>query len=230
MARKFWWPGTMSDQAVLMQNFSVKISGYATVLGLTPVQVTAAQGLCTAFVESFNSTEQCRATMAALTQWRDEVFNGQPEGQPIPPAPVFPVIGNVEYTRGVVKQFFELRDRIVAAAGYTQAIGEDLGIVGAEVSRPAPGSVMPELRATTSTGYWVNLAGSMQGMDALKVEYSRDGGNNFTTVAFLTNTPGGFQITPATPNQPEKGVVRAIYMKRNGEIGRYSANYPVTVS
>lgn len=230
MARKFWWPTSMPEQVVLMQNFSVKISGYATVLGMTSAQVSDAQALCSAFMGAFNSTEQCRATMAAMTQWRDEVFYGEPMGQPAPAAPVFPIVGTTMYTRGTVKQFFELRDRIVAAPGYTQAIGEDLGIVGPEVSRPAPGAVMPDLRAETSTGYWVNLSGSMQGMDALRVEYSRDGGANFTTVAFLTNTPGGFQVTPQNPNQPEKGVVRAIYIKRNEEIGRYSANYPVTLS
>lgn len=230
MRRKTWWPGTMSDQATLMQNFLAKIPNYGTVLGMTAAQVTAAQGLCSAFIGAFNATEQCRASMAAMTQWRDEVFSGEPVGAAIPAPPVFPVVEEVAYTRGTIKQFFDVRDRILAAAGYTQAIGEDLGIIGPEVSRPAPGAIVPELRTETSTGYWVNLSGSMQGMDALKVEYSRDGGASFTTVAFLTNTPGGFQITPQNPNQPEKGFVRAIYVKRNEEVGRYSANYPVTVS
>ncbi len=230
MPRKFWWPTAMPEQAVLMQNFQAKISGYGTVLGLTPAEVTAAMGLCSAYLGAFQAAVQCRTTMLAMTQWRDEVFSGEPMGSAVGAPPVFPVIEEVEYTRGTIKQFFELRDRIVVAPGYTQAIGEDLGIVGAEFSRPAPGSIVPELRAETSTGYWVNVSGSMQGMDALKVEYSRDGGNNFTTVAFLTNTPGGFQITPASPNQPEKGLIRAVYIRRNEEVGSWSANYPVTIS
>lgn len=208
----------------------VKIGGYSTTLGLTAAQVTVAQELCDAFVGAFNAAEQCRATMQAMTQWRDEVFNGEPEGTQAPAAPVFPVVGAVTYTRGVVRQFFELRDRIVSAPGYTTAIGEDLGLVGADSARPAPDAMTPELKATASTGYWVNLSGSMRGMDALRVEYSRDGGQNFQTVAFLTNTPGGFQVTPAAANQPEKGVIRAVYIKRNEEVGGYSANYPVTLS
>ena len=124
----------------------------------------------------------------------------------------------------------KLRDQIVAAPGYTLAIGEDLGIVGPETSKPAPDSLVPELTAKTSTGYWVNLSGSMKGMDALRVEYSRDGSETFQTVAFLTNTPSGFQISPQTPNQPEKGVIRAVYIKKSEEVGQYSANYPVTLS
>jgi hypothetical protein len=230
MARKFWWATSMPDQLVQMQNFRDKIDNYATQLGLTPADVTAAVALCDAFIGALNATELCRSTMMAMKQWRDDVFNGEPVGKTAPPAPVFPVVGAVTYTVGVVKEFFELRDRIVASPGYSMAIGEDLGIVGAEISAPLPGSILPNLKAVTSTGYWVNLSGSMQGMDALRVEYSRDGGENFTTVAFLTNTPGGFQITPANPGQAEKGFIRAVYIKRNEEVGGYSANYPVTLS
>lgn len=229
MARKFWWPGAMPDQMVLVQNFQQKIDNYGTPLGLTAADLTAAQDLCSSIIGAYNHAEGCRLSMQATTQWRDQVFTGEPVGSAVPAPPVFPAVGTPPYKVGSVKLFFSLRDRIVAAPGYTQAIGEDLGIVGVEASRPAPSSIVPELRAETSTGYWVNLSGSMQGMDALKVEYSRNG-VDFQTVAFLTNTPGGFQVTPQNPTQPERGFIRAVFIKRNEEIGMFSANYPVTVS
>ncbi len=69
----------------------------------------------------------------------------------------------------------------------------------------------------------------MQGFDAMRVEYAPKGGN-FAPVAFLTNTPGGFSITPAVANQPETGHIRAIYIKKNAEYGNYSADYPVTLA
>ncbi|MGD9562941.1 MAG: hypothetical protein AB7F88_12925 [Pyrinomonadaceae bacterium] len=219
----------MPEQLVLMQNFQSKISVYGTTLGLTPAQVTAGQDLCAAFIGAVNSTELAKTTMQAMTQWREEILNGEQTGK-TPQAPVFPVVGATTYPVGVVKSFIKLRDQIVASPSYTQAIGEDLGIVGAETGKPVLEFIMPDLKAATSTGYWVNLSGSMQGMDALRVEYSRDGGTTFQTVAFLTNTPGGFQITPQNPALPEKGVIRAVYIKRNAEIGNYSANYPVTLS
>jgi hypothetical protein len=141
---------------------------------------------------------------------------------------VFPLIGVVAFTRGAVTQFMELRDLIVASPGYTLAIGEDLGIVGPEV--PAPeGVIAPDLKATVSPGYTVNLSGSMQGMSGMRIEYSRSGGQ-FAPVAFFTNTPGSFQITPAAPGQPETGNVRAVYIKKNAEFGSFSPNYPVTLS
>lgn len=228
MTKRGWWPGAMPDQLVLVQNFQSKIVGYANVLPLTEDQALAAVALCNAFVGSFNSGERCRATMLSMTQWRDEVLYGEP-GRDAPAAPVFPVVGAQTYTTGVVKQFFQLRDLIVASPGYTLAIGEDLGIVGARITPRPPDSIEPVLKAVASTGYWINVSGSMKGMDALRVEYAPKGGT-FSTVAFLTKTPGGFQITPKTPGQPEIGHVRAVYIKRNAEVGSFSSDYPVLVS
>jgi len=229
MPRNFWWETTKADQYVQVQNFSMKIEGYAVPLGLSPAEVTDALGLCEAIMGAYTLTENSRATMQALTQWRDLVYTGEPEGSAAPAAPVFPVAGALTYKVGSVKLFFALRDRIVASAGYTTAIGEDLGIIGSESAARPESEVTPDLKPTVSNGNFVNLAGSMQGMDALRVEY-RTGTGEFQTVAFLTNTPGGFQITPTTPNQPEIGFLRAVFIKKNEEYGNFSPTYQVTVS
>ncbi len=130
MARRPWQPTAKSELLVLMQNFLTKIDGYATALGMTPVQVGAAQDLCEAIIGAINVTEQCKTTMQAVTQWRDSVLTGEPVGTTAPAAPVFPVIGAVVYKLGSLTQFVKLREQIVASPGYTVAIGEDLGIVG----------------------------------------------------------------------------------------------------
>jgi hypothetical protein len=228
MARKYWLPHALPQQMVLVRNFRAKIESYSAALGLSAADVAEALALCDAFVGAIELTEQCRTTMIAMTAWRDEIIFGSPEGAPASLPPVFPVAAVTADARGVLKQFMRLRDRVVSAPGYTTAIGEDLGIVGPEISRPAAASVTPNLKAVASTGNWVNLTGSMQGMDALRVEYSRDG-QNFQTVAFLTTTPGGFQITPTHPNQPEKGVIRAVYIRKNEQVGNFSPSYPVTL-
>jgi len=229
MPVKFWWPTSMPAQLVLIQNFKAKIDGYSSVLPLTAAQVKGAKALCDAYIGAFNLTEQCRQTMVAFTAWRDECFHGGPVGKPMEPAPIFPVVGTVVYTKGTVDQFFALRELILASPGYTLAMGEDLGIVGTEIVPRNPSQVTPVFKSVTSQGYTVNVTGTMMGMDALRIEYAPKGGT-FRTVAFLTNTPGGFTITPAQPNQPETGHIRAVYIKKNVEFGNWSADYPVTVS
>ncbi len=229
MRRKFWWPRTLSEQHVLVQNFRSKIGGYAAQLGLTAAEVAEAEEWCDAIIGAYTLAENSRMTMIAMTQWRDRVFNGDPVGTDAPPPPIFPSGGTPAFKVGSVKLFFQLRDKIVSSNGYTIAIGEDLGIVGAEdTARPA-GELTPDLKAIVSNGNFVNLKGSMQGMDALRVEYQRIG-EQFTTIAFLTNTPGGFQITPAAPGQPEVGYIRAVFIKKNQQVGNFSPAYQVTVS
>ena len=229
MARKPWWPGSASEQVVLVQNFQAKIGTYAAVLNLAAEQIAAAQSLCDAFLGAFNLADQSRLTMQAMTQWRDIVFFGEPFGEPAPVPPVFPVGGSPAYTRGVVKQFFAFRDMIVSLPNYTMAIGEDLGIIGPAITPVPEASVTPDLRTSVTNGNFVNLVGSMQGMDALRVEYAPQGGQ-FSTVAFLTKTPGGFTINSQDPNQPQNGQIRAIFIKKNADYGNYSPNYPVTVA
>ena len=63
----------------------------------------------------------------------------------------------------------------------------------------------------------------------LAVEYAPKGGE-FTTVAFLTKTPSGFQITPTSPSGAKTGFVRAVFIKKNEQYGNFRPNYPVTVS
>ena len=229
MARRPWWAKALADQVSQVQNFSSKIGGYAAQLAFTPAQVTAAQALCATFINAYNFAEGCRMTMQGATQWRDIVFYGEPLGGPAPPTPVFPDGGDFTFTRGVVTRFFALRDQIVANSGYTVAMGEDLGILGAVITPLAPTDVAPSLKTLVSMGNTVNISASMQGMDAMRVEYQPAGGK-FSTVAFLTKTPGGFQITPTNPNQPENGFIRAVFIKKNEEYGSFSPNYPVTVS
>jgi len=137
----------MADQLVLIQNFQAKIGAIGPTIGLSPSDITAAALLCTNFIDVFNVVEQ------AMTAWRNVVYYGEPVGALSVPAPVFPVVGTDHYKNGIVKQYQELGDRIVAAPGYTVQIGEDLGIVGSESTPKLADNVASELKTSTSTGY-----------------------------------------------------------------------------
>ncbi len=131
---------------------------------------------------------------------------------------------------GVFDEFREFVDLIKASPGYTPAIGADLMIVGTAVTPPTPGSTAPDLKVTTAPGYTVDLAGSMQSMDAIRVEYKRSGSAGWAIAAFLTKLPGEFNITPNTPGAPETGNIRAIFIEKNADFGTYSPEYRLTLS
>lgn len=229
MPRKFWLPSALADQITLFTNFKAKISSYATELGFTPAQVLAAQELCTQMISAYNYAEASRTTMQSVTQWRDLVFNGEPMGTPASAAPLFTPPADLTFTRGCVQQFMRLRDQIVANDKYTTAIGEDLGIVGPQVTPPSPESVSPNLKVSVTEGESVLVTGSMQGMNALRMVYTPKGGEP-REVAFITSTPAGFTITKADPDKPENGELRAVFFKKNLPFGNPSPIYPITLS
>jgi hypothetical protein len=231
---KDWLPTRLPEQAVVFENVAAKIAGYQTALGLTAPQVAAIQRICAEFDTAYTRTEQSRAATLALVQWRDTIFKGTPQGTVAPDPPVFPTIEMpVGSTIGILAEFRALRDIMLAAPGYTESIGEDLMIVANGSSGPniPTGDAMPELKLQVGSGYEINIAGPMHGMDAMRVEYQRNNnGSTWSLVGFLTKTPGVVHISPQTPGDPESGRIRARYIHSNDPVGSYSAEYPVTVS
>lgn len=229
MARAFWWPGSLAAQIFLIQNFISKIGGYEITLGWTPDQVKAAIALCNAIISAINVTNQCRATMLAVTNWRDIVLFGGPKGMPGGKAPLFPIIDGALYNRGLVDEFFELRDQIAANSGYTLSMGEDLGIVGQESSGLIPSETSPELKTVTASTNYVTINGSMQGMPVMRIEYAAKG-QTYGSVAIVTNLPATIEIPMVNPNVPQVGTIRSIFVRKNADFGNYSPNYDVTLA
>ncbi|MEQ1605307.1 MAG: hypothetical protein ABL999_10620 [Pyrinomonadaceae bacterium] len=232
MARRAWFPSTLAEQAAMFSNVKAKISGYAAVLPLTAPQVTRIELICDIFLAAFEYVEQSRATTTSLVEWRDDLFNGSPAGDPAQAPLAYAVyVPPVGSFIGIFTEFREFRELIVALPGYKDAIGEDLMIVGAEIIKPSnPSLIKPNLTVTTGAGYVVNFGGSMQGYDAIRIEYQRQGSTAWSIIAFGTKFPLSAIINPATPGQPENGQIRAIFIEKNAEFGSFSPNYPVTIS
>ncbi len=230
MARTFWWPGTLSGQVLLLQNFMAKIAGYKITLGWSSPQLAIATDVANTIIQAITVTDQCRVAMLGTTNWREQVLYGEPKGTPVSMAPVFPVIGQPTYNRGAVNSFFELRDQIVSNAAYTESIGEDLGLVGAEQPAPDPSATAPELKTVSASSNFVTMTGSMQGMPVMRVEYAPAGSTTFSSVGIVTNLPATVQIPRTNPNIPERGMIRSVFVKRNADFGTYSPNYDVTLA
>ncbi len=172
-----------------------------------------------------------RATTESLVEWRDFVFNGDPVGDPCPEAPDYTVFSISEgYFIGIFKRFRELVDLIKASPGYTRAIGEDLMIVAVKSDSVLPEDLTPELKVSAAEGYVVNIGGSLQGTDAIRIEYKRNGAAAWAIAGFLTKLPGSVTITPNTPGEPEVGNIRGRFVKKNVDVGNSSPQYSVTLS
>ena len=193
-----WFPTNLQDRAAWFQNFVAQLTPLGTMLGFTAGEVTAITQDNADFQSIAATTVELDAFGSALRQFRVTLT----EGNIGDPQPQFPNESFAAPPNGRPAGMFERIDdyvkRIRTAAAYTPEIGAALGIIPSPSPTP-PGSVQPDLKVTTSTGFKVTVAGSMQVMDAIRVEYQRNGSSGWNMAAFLTKMPGDFTITPTTP-------------------------------
>lgn len=226
-----WLPKSKAAQMIMFTNVRAKIGGYAAILPLTAAKVSRIEAICDIFIAVFNFTEQARATYSSLTEWQSNVFTGSPSGSAAPDPPPFPVFtAPASFTIGIFEEFRELRDDIVEADGYTDAIGEDLMIVAPESEDLSEAELIPEIGVQTAFGYTVEITGSLKGTDAMRFYYKRKGAAAPVSVAYLTKLPGKFKIPPQTPGEPESGELYAFFIEDNEEIGQPSLIHPITLS
>jgi len=233
MSQKPWFPTSMPAQLVMFQNVRAKSDIYQTVLRLTVAQVERLNLICDIFINAYNFAAQAKSAMEAVTNWRDSIFTGSPATTPAPAPPTFvtatmPVGSFI----GIFEEFRKMVDLVKSSPGYTRAIGEDLMIVAPQI--PDGGTngldlLKPELKVATGSSYNVRIAGSLKGMDAMRVEYRAKNGE-WTLAGFFTNMPNQFTVSPQTPGEPEIGYVRGTYIRKSQPVGLPSTEYPVTVS
>ncbi len=147
MAKKFWWPKTLAEQANEVKNYHDKIESYKGPLDLDGAFIDATKINCESIMNAYNFREQTAETDKAVTEWRDQVYYGTPKGADASPPPVYATFSGAAPKRGCVTQFFDDRDYILGLPGYTEAIGDDLGFVGTEQDAPDLGSFQPTLKA-----------------------------------------------------------------------------------
>lgn len=228
-----WFPRTRPQQLVMFTNIKAKIGGYQATLPLTAAKIDRVMLICETFIAVYNYVEQARASMQNLTDWQELIFTAK-GGTPGAIAPKAPTFGGVVLPdgafAGIFQEFRELRDSILNADNYTPGIGEDLMIVAPEGDDWDLNELAASVRLTTLPGYKVRAEGSLQGMDAMRFDYQRKGAGVWSPVAFATRLPAEFAIAPQTPGEPETGVIRAVLLDKNAEIGQFSPLYPVTLS
>lgn len=231
MSQRFpWWPDRKADQVVWLYNCLAVWPTLGPTMGFTNAQVAALSQLLLEMVTVLNEVDQCQFAMKAVNEWRDDVFYGPANNKPAPPSPTITTPATPTIDSGFFEQLKSWRMQVIVSPNFNTAIGEALGFLGQQKQSLNPELAVPQFSVTTATDYWVNFKGSLQGFDSVNVEYQRKGTGTWENVGYLNKTPGGLQISPATPGTAEIGLVRCRFVQKNQTIGSYSPNYSVTIS
>jgi hypothetical protein len=110
--------------------------------------------------------------------------------------------------------------RIKNSPSYTEAIGQDLGIIGAEVIVDL-NSLKPVLTLSLTAGH-PHIGWSKQGMDSLELLADRGDGKGFVPVTFTTNTDYADNSPLPAAGVSAVWKYKAVYRLNDAQVGQWS--------
>lgn len=188
-----FFPKAESLLVIWATNYQEKITTHATALGLTPAEVAAEIALCQSIIDAINAANTQKNLYKAALETRDNT---------------------------IASQGGELRLEIArhkVASGYTEAIGQDLGIIGT-ASEFDPTTYKPVIVGELSGGN-VRIRFKKVGVDGINIYRRQKGTSTFTFLSRATKSPFEHQLVLSEPNKPEHWEYRAFGVIDDVEIG-----------
>ena len=233
MKHNRFFPIRQGDQIIWLQNFSSKIGGYATTLGLTTQQVTALVADCLWVIYLLETWLPAVRTWAqSCTDTVANAQTGSGSGTIVLPtftAPALPT-GTTAQAAGSLTRILTVVQTIKEGGKCTDDIATALGIVGAATTGPDLTSVQPPLSAIFS-GDHVDIktgwGGNQKFLDA--VELQKDWGDGKGFVYLVTLTGVAYRDNAPLPASRTVWAYRAIYRVANQQTGVWSNTVSVAV-
>ena len=198
------------------QNWAAKLAVHLpTITAITAADVTQGALDSTEVESAVTTVLAIRSDKQEYTQTKNLMLHAV-LGTALPVAPTctaWPAFG-LGAEAAIIARTRGLAGRIKADAAYTEAIGQDLGIVGTE--DPA-GVLPPTMTGETLTGYQVQINWVKAGHDAVQIQSQRATENVWVDLAIDTVSPYIDTRAPLVPNTPEERRYRAAYVD-NDEI------------
>lgn len=228
--RQDWLPYGVNERAVVFRTIANQIDEYAADLGLSAGQTDRIKAIAEEYEYATRHYELNRVASRATRRWRDHVISGTAQNKPAGAPPQFdnsPPPPNMRY--GIVGEMRKLVAVIKASPAFTSSIGIALGIMPPNHVKKPLSQLAPSPKITAHEGFHVRIACEMQKMDALAVEYRRNGEEKWQNVAILTKLPATIFIEPAILGVPESGTIRCRYYNENKYVGKFSPGRAITL-
>lgn len=222
-----WIPRTEADRLVWLQNAALKLNVYVGTAGIVAADVTLANGVRDVYQWILNRSQQISTIRQDINEWK-RIFVDGPIGTPlgaVPPAPLFPAAPAFVATAGGFDQIVALMERIRNTAGFTTAIGEDLGIVPPAGETPLGD---PTFTTTAQPNSEVRVNWVKSSSDGVLVESQRAGETVWTVLGTDTSSPYLDSRPALVAGQPEVRRYRVRYVINDVPLGNYSAVASVT--
>jgi hypothetical protein len=216
MSKNHYLPQADKDRIVWFNNFVSKFAPSAVGLGFVAADVTAVNNDAAMFQYLVNQVETYTSAKEQRVNFRDLIKNGPigKLGGSLPVAPVAPTLPAM-VAPGILPRLSQLVRRIKVSPTYTEAIGRDLGIIGAEQTLTLD-SMKPVLKLVFKGGL-VEVQWTKGDADAVHIEADKGDGWKFLAVDTVPHYPDTTVITA-----PGLWKYRAIYLVGDERVGQWS--------
>jgi hypothetical protein len=234
MKRQRYFPTKLADQIGWLVNFKQTLSTYATPLGLTPAQATAAVADAGWLVYVLQSWLGAVRTFG-LTATQSSLLAQSGEGSaalvlpgfttPALPASLTP------QNPGALDRIFALVQQIKDSGKCTDDIATNLRIVGTAETGPDFTTIAPEFTVGIVGGHAVinwNWGGYVDYLESCEIQADRGDGKGY--VLLTIDTTPGYTDTQPFPAVKTVWTYRAIYRLNDSQVGVWSAPVSIPVS
>lgn len=200
-------------------------------VGATDAEIAAVAAGADNLLYLKNLGELTETAKKAVFKIKNDVYEGDKD-EPISDFGGFPTFAPPHPLVGGLKEIMQEQNRrFKAAAGYTKAIGIELGIEE-ETTSISPESVKPsaELSAASSGYLFAVIVSNRAKSDSWDVLFQRDGETTWAIAKTATGKSVDVTITPITPGKPERIKVKIQLKKSNENYGQASDIIEITLN
>lgn len=199
------------------------LTTHKSAVGATEAEITEVTEAAETLQYLKNAADLADAAKKSIFAIKQQVYNGD-KGATVSAFGGFPAYSPPHaLIAGLRERALERNRRYKAAAGYTKAIGIELGIEE-EAQQISPDAVKPEADYTpAASGYLVSAVVSGRGKsDSWDVFIQRDGETSWNLVKTATGKSVDFTITPSVAGKPERVKAKVQLKKNNQNYGQAS--------
>jgi hypothetical protein len=224
MKRQTYYPSRLAQQVEWLENYRLKLGNYTAELPLDPAVVTSSVADARWLIYVINSwLNSVRAFAPACTEAVEDTLTGTGTDPFILPVFIPPVLpaGVAPVPAGALSRIFAQVQIIKNLAGYSDAIGDDLRIVGAEDASDHP---VPKLFLSLEQGDdgpFVRIRFFKYTHMGVVVE-SRRGASAWEFLAIDTESPYDDLRSVLAPGQPEVREYRLRYWDKGTANGPWT--------
>jgi hypothetical protein len=228
MSSRDSFPKTDAALVAWLAQLKAKAPSHAAALGLTAADLKNIDADAAMLEWVVKALPLIRASAEQFTAYKDGLLEGQ-AGATVPAIPALPVLppAPTSISSGLIARNRALAQRMKNATGYTEAIGKDLGLVGAAPAQPEA-VPKPTFTATTMPGSKVQLDWVKKRFSGVIIQSRRGGEAAFADLGRDNFSPFDDERAPVTAGAAETREYRMQYLDKDDPVGDWSDVVVVT--